>query len=221
MINILLEGYDINSPWLLESLKSYIQPFHRVTVIALAFCETRVKNLDDWNYLYAKDTGTYCAGIAEAFSDYGIAENQIEFINYFTDTPETANAKIQDADILYFLGGLPDRMMQRIHEMQIYDSIVHHEGIVMGYSAGALIQLCEYHLTPDKDYPVFGYYSGIPFIDDFYLEVHYEETSEQKESIKRVLREKNKPVYAIHYMNGAIVADNGKIRLIGKVSRFE
>ena len=54
MINILLEGYDISSLWLLNSLKSYIKSFHRVTVIALAFRETRVENLDDWNYLYEK-----------------------------------------------------------------------------------------------------------------------------------------------------------------------
>ena len=221
MINILLEGYDISSLWLLNSLKSYIKSFHRVTVIALSFRETRVENLDDWNYLYEKNTGIYYAGIAEAFSAYGIKESQIEFINYFTDTPETANAKIQNADILYFLGGLPDRMMQRIYEMQIYDSIMHHKGIVMGYSAGALIQLREYHLTPDKDYPVFGYYNGFPFIDDFYLEVHYEGTTEQDESIKRVIHERNKPVYATHYMNGAIVVNDGKIKLIGEISRFD
>ena len=61
MINILLEGYDISSLWLLNSLKSYIKSFHRVTVIALAFRETRVENLDDWNYLYEKNTGIYYA----------------------------------------------------------------------------------------------------------------------------------------------------------------
>lgn len=221
MTNILLEGYEINAPWLFDSLKDYIRPFQKVVIIALAFRDTRVKNLDDWNALYEKDHGCYYSGIVGSLADYGIPESQIEFINYFADTPETANQKIRNADILYFPGGLPDRMMERIREMQIYDSILHHEGIILGYSAGAVIQLRDYHLSPDKDYPKFAYYSGFPFIDDFYLEVHYEGTPEQNASIKRILREKHKPVYATHFMNGAIIVDNGTVKSIGKVSIFD
>ena len=221
MTNILLEGYDINAPWLMGSLKPYIKPFHKVAVVALAFRDSRVKKPDDWNELYEKDKGCYYSGIVGSLADYGIPESRIEFINYFTDTPETADRKIRNADILYFPGGLPDRMMERIREMQIYDSILHHEGIFLGYSAGAVIQLREYHLSPDKDYPEFAYYGGFPLIDDFFLEVHYEGTPEQNSSIKRVLCEKHKPVYATHFMNGAIIVDNGTIKPIGKVSIFD
>lgn len=221
MTNILLEGYDINAPWLFDSLKAYIKPFHKVAILALAFRDARVKSLAEWKALYEKDQGCYYSGIVGSLADYGIPESQIEFINYFTDTPETANQKIQTADILYFPGGLPDRMMERIREMQIYDSILHHEGIFLGYSAGALIQLREYHLSPDKDYPSFMYCSGLPLINDFYLEVHFEGTPEQNASIERVLREKQKPVYATHFMNGAILVDNGTVKTIGTVSRFE
>ena len=216
-----MEGYEISSPWLFDSLKAYIKPHHKVAIIALAFRDARVKNLEDWNALYGKNQGCYYSGIVGSLADYGIPESQIEFINYYTDTPETANRKIRNADILYFPGGLPDRMMERIREMQIYDSILHHEGIILGYSAGAVIQLREYHLSPDKDYPSFAYYSGFPFIGDFYLEVHYEGTPEQIASIVRILSEKQKPVFATHCMNGAIIVDNGKIAPIGNVSKFD
>lgn len=112
-------------------------------------------------------------------------------------------------------------MTERSHEMQNYDSILHHEGIILGYGAGAVIQLREYHLSPDKDYPEFAYYSGLPFIDDFYLAVHYEGTPELKAAIKRLLREKHKPVYAAHFMDGAIIVNNGIVKSIGKVSIFD
>ena len=33
MTNILLEGYDINAPWLMDSLKPYVKPFHKAAII--------------------------------------------------------------------------------------------------------------------------------------------------------------------------------------------
>ena len=221
MTNILLEGYDINAPWLLDALKKHIRPDHTVAVIALAFRDSRVKSRDDWNALYAKEGGCYYPGIAASFSDYGIGEYQIEFIKYFEDSPETAKQKIRNADLLCFPGGLPDRMLQRIREMQIEPPILRHEGILLGYSAGALIQLQEYHLSPDRDYPAFGYFSGLPFLEGFYLQVHYEGRPEQDEAIRRVLREKRKPVYATAFMKGALIVDKGKIEPVGEVFKFD
>ena len=35
MINILLEGFDIDAPWLYDELKNYIQPNHSVHKVLL------------------------------------------------------------------------------------------------------------------------------------------------------------------------------------------
>ena len=91
----------------------------------------------------------------------------------------------------------------------------------MGYSAGAVIQLSEYHLSPDDDYPEFKFYNGIPYLKDFYLEVHYEGTEAQQDSIKRVIEERNKTVYATAVRAGGILVDNGKIKLLGDVRVFD
>ncbi len=220
MINILLEGYDIDAPWLYNELKKYIQPNHSVVVVAFSFRENRVKNLSDWNALYDKKLGKFYNGIVDGFTSYGILEDNIVFINYFTDTKETAAQKIKNADIVYFLGGMPDRMMDRIKEFNLYDTLMQHKGIVMGYSAGAVIQLAEYHLSPDDDYPEFNYYEGLPYLQDFYMEVHYEGTSIQNEAIQRVLAERGKTVYATTIHTGAILVDNGDIKLLGDVKVY-
>lgn len=220
MINILLEGYDIDAAWLYDELKEYIKPTHSVVIVAFSFRDSRVKSLTDWNSLYGKENGKFYEGITKGFKTYGICEDNIAFINYFADTKESAAQKIENADIIYFLGGLPDRMMDRIKEFDLYDILLKHDGIVMGYSAGAVIQLSEYHLSPDEDYPEFKYYNGIPYIDDFYLQVHYEDTIEQNESIQRVLSENSKTVYATALMSGAIVVNNGNIKLLGDVKTF-
>ena len=89
----------------------------------------------------------------------------------------------------------------------------------MGYSAGALIQLGEYHLSPDKDYPEFGYYEGLGYLDGFYAEVHYGGTEIQHQSIRRVLMERNKPVYGLTD-DSAIIVSDGRIEPVGPVQIF-
>ena len=37
------------------------------------------------------------------------------------------------------------------------------------------------YLSPDDDYPEFKYYEGLPYLNDFYMEVHYEGTAVQYE----------------------------------------
>ena len=112
-------------------------------------------------------------------------------------------------------------MMERIKEFGRTDVLVKHDGIIMGYSAGAVIQLAEYHLSPDEDYPDFKYCDGLPYLNGFYLEVHYEGTEVQNEAIKKVLTERGKTVYATSLMNGAIIVDNGSIKLLGDVKVFQ
>ena len=220
MVNILLDYYDINNPWLFDTLKNYIKPQSKVAIIAFSFRDNQVKNLMDWNALYSKNGGKYYGGLVNALMTYGIDEDNVEFLNYFTDTKETAARKIRSADILYFLGGLPDRMYERLREFDLVDIIMKHDGITMGYSAGAVIQLAEYHLSPDDDYPVFGYYKGLSLLRDFYVEVHYENTDAQNTAITSVLKEKKKTVYAFSIGKGAMVVENGEIHLLGDVKIF-
>ena len=221
MINILLEGYEINAHWLYDDLKKYILPNQSIAVIAFSFRDNEVKNSKDWDSLYSKEKGIYYNGIVDGFTAYGISEDNITFVNYFKDTKESAMQKIQKADILYFTGGRPDRMMDRIKEFDLADVLRKHKGIIMGYSAGAVIQLSEYHLSPDKDYKEFQYYDGLGYLDDFYLEVHYEETAVQNEAIQRVIAERGKTVYATVLQSGAILVDNGNLKLLGDVKVFD
>jgi len=220
VVNILLEGYDIDSTWFFDTLKEYIKPYFKVAVVAFSFRDNRVKSCADWNALYSKESGRFYSGIVSSFAAYGIQEENISFLNYFEDAQESAKNKVKSADIIYFLGGLPDRMMQRIKEFDLEDTLTQHKGVVMGYSAGAVIQFSEYYLSPDGDNPEFRYYKGLPYLHDFYMNVHYENTVAQNESIQRVLEEKKKPVYATAFMKGAIIIDNGKLLTLGDVKNF-
>ena len=221
MVNILLESYNLDADWLYDELKEYLKPEYKVAIVAFSFRDNRVKNNLDWQLLYGKEQGKFYGGIVGSLCSYGIKEGNITFLNYFEDTKQTAKNKIQNADIIYFLGGLPDRMMDRIKEFDLIDVLSQHNKVVIGYSAGAVIQFEEYFLSLDDDFPTFNYYKGIPYLKGFYLQVHYENTVEQNQSISRVLKERYKFICAIFNGKGALVIKDNDIKKIGNVKIFE
>ena len=219
MINILFDCPNIDDFY--DDLKQYFNEKTSVCVIAFSYYDDWVYDAESWERVYGRGVGNCYFETIDSFKPFGVKEENISFVNYFTDTEESAKKKIKNADVLYFTGGLPDRMMDRIKDFKLEDAILKHEGIVMGYSAGAVIQLREYHLYPDGDYSDFGYYEGLPMLDDFYLEVHYRGLDIQDESVKKCLSEREKRVYVTHDHGGGIVVENGKIRIVGKVDVHE
>ena len=219
MINILFDCPNIDDFY--DELKHLFGARTRVCVIAFSYYDDYVYDAKSWEKVYGKDLGNCYFETVDSFAPFGVKAENISFINYFADTRESALEKIKSADVLYFTGGLPDRMMDRIRDFHLEDAIMQHGGIVMGYSAGAVIQLKEYHLYPDGDYTDFGYYEGLPMLKDFYLEVHYRGLDVQDESVKRCLLERGKPVYVTQDRGGGILIENGKIKLIGRVYLHE
>ncbi|MBE6616661.1 MAG: peptidase S51 [Ruminococcaceae bacterium] len=218
MVNILFDCPNIDDFY--DELKEYFSPGDKVAVVAFSFYDDYVKDEASWETVYGKGVGRCYFETVDSFKPFGIPEDNFSFINYFTDTKESARDKIKNADVIYFTGGLPDRMMDRIEEFDLVDVLMAHKGVVIGYSAGAVIQMREYHLSPDDDYPEFGYYRGIPYVDGFYLEVHYEHKPWQDESIKRVPLERGKPLYVLHTREGGIIVKDGKIKTVGHVDMY-
>lgn len=218
MVNILFDCPNLDDFY--EELADYFSEKSRVAVLAFSFYDEYVYDAESWARVYGKGRGNCYYETVDALAKFGVREDNITFINYFTDTKASAKEKIQKANVIYFTGGLPDRMMDRIKEFELLDILATFDGVVVGYSAGAVIQLGEYHLYPDGDYVDYGYYQGLGYISQFYLEVHYEYKPEQDESIRRVLRERKGPLYVTHTRSGGIVVDRGEVKIIGKVDVY-
>ena len=90
----------------------------------------------------------------------------------------------------------------------------------MGASAGAMLQLDVYHITPDEDYSHYEVCRGLSLVKGFDLEVHYLATDLQNECTERAARELNKPVYQIWH-EGGLIADGNKITVMGRVQRVK
>ncbi len=220
MTNILLESPLIGEGWIFEALKAYLLPTYKVAVIALSFSAEQVSSPEMWEACYGKGKGQFYDDIVNGLLSYGISEENISFLHYYHDSREEMLCKIREADVIYYLGGYPDLMYERIIALGLYDALLSHRGVIMGYSAGAVIQLREYHLSPDHDYPEFGYYKGVPYLCDFYQEVHYDGTAVQDDCIRRVLTQRGKPCYATRHDKGALIVENGAVTLVGEVLTF-
>jgi peptidase E len=218
MVNILFSLYNFHESWAKGLVSKYINSNDKVLIIPFSF-DDNICDDNGWCNAYSKNNGRYYESIIAPFLNYGIKEENINWINYFKDTTENAKIKIKNSNIIFFIGGLPDKMMIRLKEFNLIDDIENFKGVIIGSSAGAMIQISEYHITPDEDYNIFTYNTGLNFIKDFDIEVHYEEAEIQNKYINKVLREKRDKVYAITN-TGGIIVDNEKIVLLGKVKTF-
>ena len=216
--NVLLNIYEFQTDWAKPVLGKILKPEQRVTILTMSHGE-EIPDRKTWESLYLPGKQIY-AVLTGAYGAYGIPEGNIQFVSWFHDTPETALMKLGEADVLFLTGGLPDVFESRLEEWGLVEPIQRFPGIVMGCSAGAMMQMTEYHITPDEDYDAYGYYPGLGLLEGFEPEVHYAASEVQTESIRRYLRERGKPVYAMTNQGGLVV-QNGIITTMGQVTRFQ
>lgn len=212
MVNILLNLSNFDEPWAYETMAEYLHPHTRVLILPLSYDEGWITDREEWYERYGRGKEHY-EELVRPFRSFGIPDEAVSWVNYYEDDPESAARKISQADVLFFTGGLPDWMMQRLYDLDIQQAVRDFRGVVMGTSAGALIQLEEFHLAQDGDYS-FQYQYGLGLLNGFDIDVHYEQTEPHLYAIIRSLEDKGMPV--VCYPNqGGMVIDHGEYRLLG------
>lgn len=194
--NILLSMFPAKEDWN-ASLESYLKN-KKVFVLAFSFLKEFVQNTEDWQNLYAPRTGKYYASIVQPLTSFGVQEADIHWGNYFLDSSATLVAKINTADVLFLPGGAPDEFYERIWAKELATTIENFTGTIIGFSAGAMVQIANFHITPDDHYLTYTYHQGLKLISEFDIEVHYEaHDTVMNEAIKRCLADTQRRVYAI------------------------
>lgn len=217
---VLMNTSIIDDKWCRRSIKPFLSKEDEVAVLAFSFYDD-TKTLDDWNRQYEPGRGIWYRANTDVFKWFGIPAGQVHWINYFTHTPAQMRNILANCSVVLYTGGAPDLMMKRIREKKLQSILKKWQGTVMGYSAGAMIQLKEYHITPDPDYPQFVWETGLGYTDQFDIEVHYNKERAQKEAIQRALSQRNRPVYAIGEEGGIILKDGQIHEIFGEVELFE
>lgn len=212
MVNVLLNYYNFDGEWARPHLQRYVTG-RKVLILPLAFRQFQAWDNDSWQSIYGKHGEKYDA-ITRPFLQYGYAERDLDWFNCF-DCPDGLR-QIQQADLLFFTGGMPEKALDRLDKLGLTDAVRGFDGVVMGASAGAMLQLDRYHITPDEDYADYGIWQGLGMVRGLDLEVHYLATSLQDECAQRARRQLGVPVYKMWHEGGLLVED-GKVTVLGNV----
>lgn len=219
-MNILFDSQDFDQDWAFSVLSTYIKPDSTITVIPFAFHETWVKDYVQWDECYNSQNGLYYQGIIQPFKKYGVKSKNIRFINYFRDSASGLEDALLTTDIIYFVGGFPEKTMKRLVELGMKEIVENYKGIIMGWSAGASMQAKEYFIAPDKYYKEYSEHEGLNFINDFAVIVHYNREVEQVESIRRYISKTGKKVFCLSKQSG-IMYFEGEIKLLGNAFEYK
>ncbi|MDE6054089.1 MAG: peptidase S51, partial [Lachnospiraceae bacterium] len=88
-------------------------------------------------------------------------------------------------------------MVERIADYGIMEALKTYKGVVMGFSADAMVQLEEYHVTPDEDYPAYCECKGLGYVKQMDIEVHFVKSEVQLQGIDKAIWSFGHKVYAI------------------------
>ena len=212
-MNILLNINNFSEEFAYEYLKDIIKPWMKVLIIPFSYHEGWIDSEVEFDQHYRKGKEEF-EDIAREFVNYGISRRNIQVLHYYRDNNKKCKNKIFHADILFLTGGYPDKFLYRIDQKNIRKSIQKFPGIVMGTSAGAMIQFDRYHVTPEEEGQDYEYHEGLGLLSGFDIEVHYEDSFEHLSSLIIDLKLHNIPIFALPNWGGMIV-DGEDYQLLG------
>lgn len=215
MTNILLNYYNFDGDWTHGQLDKYFRN-KRTVIVPLAYRESQIWDESSWQSVYGKGGEKY-DNILRPFLSYGLKEKEIVWLNYF-DKQTDFHRLLADAEVLFFTGGMPEKAIARMRSLCIENDVINSSAVIAGASAGAMLQLQRYHITPDEDYDSYEICNGLGLVRDLDLEVHFLDTPLQNECTRRAIEDLQLPVYQMWHEGGLLV-ENGIITQLGSVRK--
>ena len=207
MINILLSITSVDDVDIINTIRHYLINKKRVLILLYSFFQAHTPNEDKYNEYYSSSSEHHNK-VVTAFKGFGMNEDSLIFIDYYKHTSSQIISYIKTSDVIYFPGGSPDEMMNRIHDKGLYEELSKFEGVVIGSSAGTMIQFDEFMIIPDDDYNKPCKYKGLGYIKNYYVEVHYSGSRLEKRYINKSSETKN---FLMIPNNGMVVFEDNRI----------
>ena len=141
-----------------------------------------------------------------------LGSNTVNTVDY-SCTLEEIKEKISETDLIYFTGGVPSVLVERLKKSGIRSLLGNFEGVIVGRSAGALA-FCRKCVITCRRTSEIKVIDGLGLVD-LTLKAHYKLCKDEK----LIRLSKNEEFFAVP-KDSAIVYDNGKISFINNVYLF-
>ena len=153
------------------------------------------------------------AALAQAGADPG----RVFFHRYLSEQP----VRLSDYSCLILPGGDAELGVKRLTCQGLDRQLADYRGRVIAYSAGALLLLDQYFLSPNYYYKTFSVHRGLNILPGgFALEVHYNGSDEMDSYIRQGLQELDRGVWAIGNDGAMKIAPGSPIQTTGTVQWF-
>lgn len=199
-----------------EFLKKYVKKDAKVLIIPWSF-SNEINNLDEY---FGKDTKRYLKYLNVLLS-LGYQENNIKVLDCYNDNKNKIKDLINTSDVIVLTGGNPEMLYQKVvQDTECLYDLKYFKGLVIGSSAGAVLQFKRYFITAKNNYyKYFSFYDGFGLINDsFYIDVHSINNNFYLKKLSNVAKDKSKKIYAISN-DGVLVVDrvSNKIEYMNNV----
>ena len=206
-----------------DDIKPLIKNNAKVVILPWTFPVEINSNLLKTDF-FKKGSNRYNRYI-DSLKKLGINEESIVIADCYSDSKEKLKDLINNADILILPGGNPEMFYGKVvQECEILYEIKYFKGIIIGESAGAVLQLKRYFITAKNNYyKYFAFYDGFGVINDpFYLDVHTINNQLYYNKLQTIANTYKKTVYGI-FDDGALIYNRSKkeVKIVGNVKTFK
>ena len=224
MYSVLLSEYEKGIELVESDLKKIVNSNQKAVIISWTFpTEINKKIFDDeWFPKNGRRYNKYVGSLLKL----GLKEENISVLNcYDFDKFNEFKQLVDNSDIMVITGGNPEMLYSKVtQETELLYNIKHYKGIIIGFSAGAELQLKRYFITAKNNYyKYFAFYDGFGVLDDpFYMDVHSIKNKKYLDKLQKVANEKQKNVYAI-FNDGAMIYNRStrELKKFGNIITFE
>ncbi len=216
MYNIFFSNFELAFPLVEERMKKIIKPNMHVMIIPWAF----PNELDSEKLMndYFKKGGRRYNKYVSNLLKLGILEEQIVITDCYRMSSDQIKKMIKQTDIILLPGGNPEMLYDKVtHETECLYEIKNFKGIIIGESAGSVLQLRRYFITAKNNYyKYFAFYDGFGVLNDpFYLDVHSINNKFYLNKLQNVANEKHKNIYAI--FDDGVIIYNRELKKLEKI----
>lgn len=196
-------------------MEKIIKPDSKVLCFSGADLEWQLDNPEE-----LLQGGNYYSEQYAPFKSFGITTDHFYIVSP-KDDKETIKSRFIYCDIVFLAGGRMCVLQDLLNQFDLWNLIKMYDKHIIGVSAGALIQLEKYDITPyiDDDYDYYDTCKGLGLVKDLRLIVHYNNERKEHQEILQYLTdlvidemcETNKDIMVVALSdNEGIIIDNDK-----------